>query len=144
MDVHGRLCVQRVQARHGVGEALRRHRAQRMRRQAQPRLAVALRGQAPEQREHGAGLMQEAALIGHRGLVAEAGRLVQHRQQRDADAGGLRGAQQAQRHLGRVGVRLAVRVVMHVMEFANAGVARAQHLDIELRGDGFQRIGREP
>ncbi len=144
MDVHRRGRVHRMQPGHRGTQAVGRHRAQRVWRETKPRRSRASRCQPLQQRQHRVGLVQEAALFGQRRLGAEARALVQHRQQRDADARALRGAQQAQRHLGRIGVRRAVGLVMDIVEFADAGIAGAQHLDIELRGDRLQRLGRQP
>ncbi|MNK88563.1 hypothetical protein D3C87_1085280 [compost metagenome] len=145
VDMHRRGGVHRVQPGHGAGQALRRHRAQRMRRQPEPRAVLgAGRGKVAKQRQHGIRPVQEAPLVRLRRLAAEAGGLVQHRQQRHADAGPARRAQQPQRHLGGRGVRLARRVMMDVMKFADAGIAGAQHLYIELGGDGLQRVRRKP
>ncbi len=45
------------------------------------------------------------------------------------------------RELGRIGVRLSLGIVMNVMEFGHARVARLQHLDVCLRCDCRERVG---
>ena len=64
-------------------------------------------------------------------------------QQRHADAGALGGAQQAERHLGRIGISLALGVVVQVMKLTDAGETRLQHVDIEAGGNGLQLRGAE-
>src|SRR5690606_33240791 len=65
---------------------------------------------------------------------------VQHRQQRDADAGVGRGAQQRARHRRRILVAAATRRVVQVVELADAGVAGLEHLRVQLRRDRVQRV----
>jgi hypothetical protein len=77
------------------------------------------------------------------GCRAKAAGLVEHRQQGQADARGLGRAQQAQRQRGIVGIGPAVRVVVHIVELADRGVAGLQHLDVKPSGDGFQLPGRD-
>ena len=87
--------------------------------------------------------MDESALPRGGCTPTKAAVLVKHGQQRHADAGALGGAQQAERHLGRVGISLSLGVVVQVMEFADAGVTRLQHVHIQARGNGLQLRGAE-
>ena len=82
----------------------------------------------------------EAALVlAQRGL-REAGALVEHRQQRQADARVLGGGLQRVAHRERVGVRRAVGLVLQVVELADVGVAAGQQLAVEVRGDGLHVV----
>lgn len=89
------------------------------------------------------GAVDESALPFIGRLTAEAGMAVEHRQQRQADAGGNRGLADAQGKFGRVGVGRAVGVVMNVMEFGDRGVAGLEHLDVQLPGDDAELIGTD-
>jgi hypothetical protein len=84
--------------------------------------ASAARVQAFDQPQQAVDAVNEPPLLRQRLGAAEAARLVEHRQQRQADAGALRGATSAApsrpaRH------RAALRVVVHVVELAHRGVA---------------------
>ena len=84
----------------------------------------------------------EAALaLGRR--FADATVCVEDGQQGQADAGLVGRGDDPLRHLGHVGVGMAFRVVMQIVELADAGVARLQHLQIGLRGDGLELVGVE-
>ena len=97
MDVDGRARIQRREALHGHAQAVGRHGAQRVRRQAQGRaLGTGLGQQALQQCQHVVRAADEARLVGARQLAAEAAGLVEHGQQGDAHAGLARGAQQGQ------------------------------------------------
>ena len=52
------------------------------------------------------------------------------------------GCRDARGHLGDVGIGLPVRVVVEVVELADAREAGLQHLDIELGGDRLDLLGR--
>ena len=88
--------------------------------------------------------MHEPALQRRGRNAAEVAMRVEDRQQRKSDARGVRGPDDAPGELGGIGVRLAARIVMHVMEFGDRCIARLRHLDIGLRGDRFERVGIEP
>ena len=106
-------------------------------------LCNALRLQPLQQVQHVVGAADKAALsVVGRGSV-KAARLVQHRQQGQADAGVACGAQQALGQRGVVGIGLAVQVVVHVMKFAHRRVPGFQHFDVEPAGDGFELQGRD-
>ncbi len=85
--------------------------------------------------------MQEGALADVRGDAAEIGMSVEDRQMGEADAGRLRGSENAQRHLGRVGIGRAVGGVVQVMEFGDMAEAALQHLHVELGGDRLDVVG---
>ena len=74
----------------------------------------------------------------------EAGALVQHRQQRQADAGVVRRHRRAPT-TSPAGRRSALPsgVVVQVVELADLRVAAAQQLDVELRRDRAQLLGRD-
>jgi hypothetical protein len=67
---------------------------------------------------------------------------VEHRQQRERDARGLGGRGDARGHLGRIRVRPAIGLVVHVVEFAHAREPALEHVDVRLRGDGLDVVGR--
>ncbi len=67
---------------------------------------------------------------------------IKDRQQGQADAG-LRGrGGDPFRHLGEVGVRPSVEIVVEIVELADARKAGFQHLHIKLRGYGLDLPGR--
>ncbi len=143
VDMHRRAGSDGVQALQCRVQAVGRHGAQGMRREAQHAALRAHHGrEALEQREHVVGAVQETPLALARRLAAEAAGLVEHRQQRDADAGTPCRAQQRERHLGVVGIGAAAFGVVQVMELAHRRVARLQHLHVEPGGDRLQRRGR--
>lgn len=80
-------------------------------------------------------VVQEPALAGAGGGGAEAAVGIEDRQVGEGDAGRLRGGGDPARHLAEVGVGLAVGVVVEVVELADAGIARLQHLH---EGEGRQ------
>ena len=70
---------------------------------------------------------------------AEAGVRVERGQQGDGDAGLLRGAHVRHRHLAFLCVGLALGRAVQVVELRHRGVAIAQQLAVELRGDGVPK-----
>ena len=88
-------------------------------------------------------VVDEAALARRRRRAAEAAMGVEHRQQRQADAGRRRRGGDPLGHLGEVGIGPPVAVVVQVVELADAGEAGLQHLDIELGGDRLDVVGRQ-
>ena len=95
------------------------------------------------QRQHVGDAGREAALVGAQLRRREAGALVQHRQQRQADAG-LRGrVGERLRHRRRIGVAAAVVVVLQVVELADLGVAAGEQLDVQVRRDRAQLLRRD-
>ena len=141
VDVHRCGVVDGVEPGQRFAQGIGRHGPQRMRRQAQAHaFCVAERLHALQQLQHGVGAADEATLALVRGLAAEAAGLVEHGQERHADAGGFGCAQQGQGQLGVVGIGQAVGLVVDVVEFADGGVAGLQHLDVEPGGDGFDLL----
>lgn len=67
--------------------------------------------------------------------------LVQHRQQRQSDAGIFGGADDGFRHFRRVSIRAPIRLMVQVMELADLAVAGFQHFAIQLGGNGIQLLG---
>ena len=66
---------------------------------------------------------------------------VEHRQQRQRDAGVRCRGDHAPRELRGIRVRAARGIVMHVVKFGDRRIARLQHLDVRLRGDRLERVG---
>ena len=122
----------------------RRGGAQRVDREAGAHAAGARLASMPSRRVQTlARRAGEAALVVAQRRLREAGALVQHRQQRQADAGLAGGVGQRPRQLERVGVRRAVGVVLQVVELADLRVAAAQQLDVQLRRDRAQLLRRD-
>ncbi len=86
-------------------------------------------------------IVEEPALARGRGLPAEAAVGIEHRQQRERDAGFGGGPGNCGAHRSGVGIGPPLRIVMHVMKFADAGEAGFQHFDIGQRGDGGEIVG---
>ena len=115
-----------------------------MRRQAQACAVAFAQGfQALQQVQHVVGASDEATLPVGRCPAPEAAGLVQHGQQRQADAGTYSRLDQTTRQRRIVGVGQAIAVMVHVMEFADRRVARLEHLDVERSGDVAQLIRRQ-
>ena len=98
---------------------------------------------AVAQAQHARHVGGEAALVGSQLRLREAGALVQHRQQCQADAGGLRGLRQRAAHGQLVGVGGAIGLVVQVVELADLRVAAGQQLGVQVRGHGLQLLGRD-
>ena len=118
VNVHRALFVA---GRQNFTDLLRGDRAQRVEAQTQ-RLRFLLsqqRSQARLQLQVVFGAVDKAALpiIGR--LAAESGMAVQHRQQSQTDTAFARCLTDAQCQLGRIGIRLTVVVVVHIVEFSN-------------------------
>ena len=142
VDVHRGRGVDGVQTGQGFAQAVGRHGAQRVRRQPQAStLRFAQRLELLQQGQHVVGRADEPALANAGRRAAKAAGLVEHGQQGQADACAGSGSQQAHRQSGIVGIRMPLWVVVHVMEFAHAGVTGFQHLDIQARGNGFELFG---
>ena len=95
---------------------------------------------APRCLERLGGRRAKATLIVAQVGSGEAGALVQHRQDRQADAGIGGGIGERPRHRQRIGVLAAVAVAAQVVELADMGVAAAQQLEVELRRDRAQLL----
>ncbi len=134
-----------LRQRRDRGQLGRRHGAQTVRRHTDAR---------PGERLHGAatGLQQareavrggdEALLARAGGGAAEAGVRVEDRQQREADAGGAGGRGDTRSELAALGERLAVAVVVQIVELAHVGEARLEHLREAQGADRLEFIGPE-
>ena len=141
VDVDGAWVV-----RHGPHQRVQRlgrHGAQRV--HGHPRVH-----QWRSQRPHAVAQGQHLGEVGckpplvaaQRGLV-EAGALVEHRQQRQPDAGGGGGINQCAAHGQRVGIRRAGLAVVQVVEFTHLRIAATQQFGVQLRGHGTQLRGRD-
>ena len=130
--------------RHERGQLLRRDGAQAVRRH--PEIGVVeLGGERAGALEHAGEQIEvgnETPLLRLRRRACEAGMGVQYREQRQPNAGRVAGGANPRGHLGRIGIGRSVQVMVQVVELADAGEARLQHLDIGLRGDRFGVVGR--
>ena len=145
VDVDGRGGIDGVEPCQCFPQGCRRYSAQRVQRQAKPcALGVAKGLEACEQAQHRVGRADKATLIFAGRSAAEAAGLVQHGQQRQADAGALCGTHQGERKRRVVGIRTAIGIMVNVMKFADRRVAGLQHLDVEAERDGFHLRGVEP
>ncbi len=143
VHVHGRGGVDRRQPGQRVAHRLGRHRAQGMQREAHAHGVAVVIAQRPRDLEQRVGPGDEAALaVGGRG-AAEAALLIQHRQQREANAGALRGADDDTRQRRAVGVGPAIDVVVQVVELADRRVAGLEHLDEEIRRNRVEIFRRD-
>ena len=98
------------------------------------RRRAAGRGAPPRRRRAGGGSRRgrcrSAAGRGPSGRRSSAAELVEHRQERQADAGAAAAAAMRSRHLGDVVVGRAAGPVVEVVELDDGGVARLQHLHL--------------
>ena len=104
--------------------------------------AAALHRRALHRDDVGGRRREASLVVAQRGL-RKPGAFVEHRQQRQAEPGGLGRIRKRPRQRHRIGVARAVEVVLQIVELADLGVAAAQQLDIELRRDGAQLLGRD-
>ena len=141
MDMDRRL---RPGEAHDLGELVGCHREQAVRRHAEdePLRRRARRKRIDEMRE-AVERVHEAPLGRAGRAAAEASVRVEHRQQCERDAGRARGIRDALRELGRIGVGIARRIVVHVVELRHRAVACLDHLHVHLRGDRLDGIGIE-
>ena len=138
--------VHRIEPRQRLRQALRPYRAQAVRGEADPeaRLRAVAAAHRLDDPEQPFGVVGEAALGAAGGRAAEPARVVQHRQEGERDARPPRRRRHTFRHLGEVVVGAAVRRVVQIVELGDRGVARLQHLAIELGRDGLDIVGAEP
>ena len=131
--------------RDGVAQRLRRHGAQRMRRDADARIGQRLHdlARARDQRRVAVRIVEEALLALVRRRAAEPAMDIKSGQQRQPDAGRVRRRRDARRHLAEVGVRPPVDVVMQVVEFADRREAGLEHLHVGERRDRLDVVGRQ-
>ena len=129
------------QQRHDRRELAGRHRAQAVRRDAQ-NMAARVRRSGKRQDEPGERIdgVHETPLRRGRRLPAESRMRVEHGQQRQRDAGAMRGAGDAMRELCRVGIGTPLRIVVHVVKLRDGGVPGLQHLDVGFFGDRLERV----
>ena len=141
VDMHWRFAIHSGEAGHCFLQTLGRHCAQGMRRQPQTGALCITHGlQAFQQTQHVVGATDETALtISGRGRAKSAA-LIKNRQQCQADAGVLCGAQQAQRQRRIIRIGPPIRVVVHIVKFANGGVASLQHFDIKPGRNRFELL----
>ena len=146
MDVDRRIAVHFIEPRERLLQALRPDRAQAVRGEAHAEVRVRAmplphRLDDPEQPVR---VVREAALGAADGRAAEPARVVEHRQEGERDAGAPGRNGHPFRHLGEVAVGAAVGRVMQIVELGDGGVARLQHLAIELGRDRLGVVGAEP
>jgi hypothetical protein len=150
-DLLGHMHVDRhrhVEARgrvHQLGEHEGVDGAHRMRRdaEAQRRVREVEVAQLGHQLQDERGIAAEAALRRRKRAIAERAVRIQHRHQREGDAGVRRGGEDAMGHLGAVGIGLALPVAVDVVELAHGRIAVLQHLDVEVPRDRFDVLGLE-
>ena len=133
----------RCHCRDGI-ELVQRDGAQAVWRDAdnglfQPRDAfAAFLKQAPELPD----MVDESPLAFVGRCAAKGGMGIEDWQQRQPDSSVPGRGGYALGHLGDIGVRLSVAVVMEIVELADAGEAGFKHLDIELRRDRLDLVRR--
>jgi len=137
----GDVDVDRARRRrpHQLAQQRHRHRAKRMRCHADldVRRVGCRVAQLLSEKQEIRQVVQEPPLRRHGRCAAEAARGVQHRQQQQPDPCQPRGGDQPMAHLGRIGVRVSLDVMMQVVKLGHLRVAGLQHLDIELRRHGL-------
>ena len=84
----------------------------------------------------------EPPLFGRRLRAAEGRMGVEHRQERDSDAGAAGRSEDSTGHFRRLLIRRAVWSIVEIVELGDGGEPCLQHLDIELRGDRLHIIRR--
>ncbi|MNX77980.1 hypothetical protein D3C86_1095480 [compost metagenome] len=84
--------------------------------------------------------VDEAALAVIRRLAAKTRVAVEHGQQRQTDAAFTRSLADAQGQFSRIGVRLTIAVVVHVMKFSDGGITGLEHFDVQLTGNHAELI----
>ena len=84
----------------------------------------------------------EAPLAGMRRGAAETAVRIEHGSSVSPMPLTSAAARNPRRHLGRIGIGRAVAVMMQIVELADAGETRFQHLDIEQRRDRLDIFGR--
>ena len=67
---------------------------------------------------------------------------VKHRQQRQADTGGVCGYRDPLGELPQIAIGRAGDIVVDVVKLPDPGKSRLQHFDIGLRGHGLDIVGR--
>ena len=103
-------------------------------------------GHAPQRRmniEEALGRVDETPLAFQCWLAAKPVIGIERRQQGDGDAGLVCSGNAAKRHFRWFFIGLPSRLVVQIMEFADAGIAGLEHFHIGLRGNGLKVFGRE-
>ncbi len=119
-----------------------RRRAQRVRRDADRADALHQRATAVDQPREAIEFGDEATLLGPRRRAAEGRVGVEDRQESQADPRALRRCRDAAGQFRRRRIGCAVGRVMQIVELADRGEARLQHLDVELGGDRLDVVRR--
>ncbi len=145
-DLLGRVDMDRPGSGEGndLRKLFRRHRAQTVRRNAE-RLSGRVLDQAAavvDQAGEGGQVVDEPPLLRFRRRAAEGRVGVKDRQQRQADSSAARRRDDALGHFRTRRVGRSVGSVMEIVEFADGGETRLQHLDIELRRDRLDVVRR--
>ena len=132
--------------RHHLRQGLRRHRAQRMRRDADT-----CRGQCGDdvlrpcdQLEEAIDVVEEALLPRRRRRIVEATGHIERGQQRQADAGGNCRGRDAPGKFAEIAIRLTGRIMVQIVEFGHRGETGFQHLHVGEGGDGIDVLRRKP
>ena len=107
------------------------------------RIAGVALQQPIEQPQESIHIMDETPLAASHRLTPEAAIAVEYRQMREADARVLCRRYDPFRHLREVGIGPALGIVVQVVKLADRGVARLEHLDVDLRRDRLHLIGAE-
>src|SRR5262249_18450559 len=130
---------------HDGGKLLRRHRAQAVRRDADSRSRQRLHGM-PARLEDA----REALHIAHEAPLARCGRCtpetavrIENWQQCDPDAPARGGSDDAARELAWVCEGCAVSTVVQIVELADMGEARLEHLGEAQRADRLELLGTD-
>ena len=105
------------------------------------RLRLASRARSATRRANESIGRHEAALCRGGRRSTESAVRVEHRQQRQGDAGVRCRGDHAPRELRRIRVRAAGGIAMHIVKLGDRRVARLQHLDVRLRGDRREGVG---
>ena len=132
MYVNARVARQRCE--HGLHRIVR-NRAQTVQGAADAQRPALFAMQRVEKTQIAVDIVTEATLTFVERATVEAAGHVQHRQQREPDAGIARSGDQRPRHRSGVAVGAAIGCVMQIMEFAHRGVTGFQHFRIQLRCD---------
>ena len=141
VDVNRRGTVMRIHVCNECFQLLRRHRTQGVWCDANAAHYGLMFEDAFHQRIECVDTVDEALLARIGRCTAEGGVRVKHRQHGKTDSGSDGGGNDALGHLGAIRIRIALLIVMQVVKFGNTGIARFEHLDIKLRGDGLIVFG---
>ena len=141
VDVNRRGAVMRIHVCNECFQLLRRHRTQGVWCDANSAHHGLMLEDAFHQRIKSVNVVDEALLARIGRCAAEGGVRVKHRQHGETDSRSDGACNDALGHLGAIDIRIAMLVVMQVVKFGNTGIARLEHLDIKLGGDGLIVFG---